>query len=358
LREARAAVVVEQSKIELKAFPIPPLNDEDLLVQVEMCGVCGSDLHIYQGDWGEPYPIIPGHEFIGRVKALGANAALHHNVKVGERVAVEMILPCRECHPCRSGLYNLCEKDREEGRQYGCNISSDRTPSLYGGWSEYLYVPKNAIVHRIPEHVPLRRAVLTEPLAVAVRAINNTQPKLGESVVVVGAGPIGLMTVVAAKSAGAYPVILIGSRKERLSLGKELGADYFIDYRNEEVLETLHRLTQGRGANIVFETAGTPTSQKDSLDYVQVGGTINFLGLTGNKPVQIETDLQMTFKEIKVHTSFLSAWSYQAAINIIASGQYPIEKMITHEFALEEVEQAIIYSANRIDNAIKVVIKP
>lgn len=357
MSRARAAVITEKLKIEMKALPIPEIGDKDLLVKIEMCGVCGSDLHIYQGDWGEPYPLIPGHEFIGRVEALGENAAQFHNVKLGDRVAVEMILPCGECTPCKTGLYNLCEKDRDEGRQYGCNISSDREGTFYGGWSEYLYVPQNAIVHRIPEHVPLKRAVLTEPLAVAVRAVNNTKPNLGDSVVVVGGGPIGLLTIVAAKAAGADPIILVGSREERLSLGIEFGADYVIDYRRENVLERIMSITEGRGANIVFETAGTPKSQRDSMDYAQVGGFVNFVGLTGNKPVQIETDLQMTFKELKVYTSFLSAWSYQGAINIISKGQFPIEKMITHEFSLEEVEKALSYSANRTDNAIKVAIK-
>ncbi|RQW74830.1 hypothetical protein EBB45_09525 [Lysinibacillus composti] len=357
MSKAKVAVITDKLKIEMKALPIPEIGDKDLLVKVEMCGVCGSDLHIYQGDWGEPYPLIPGHEFIGRVEALGSNASLIHNVNLGDRVAVEMILPCGECYSCRSGLYNLCEKDRDEGRQYGCNISSNREGTLFGGWSEYLYVPKNALVHRIPEHVPLKRAVLTEPLAVAVRAVNNTKPNLGDSIVIVGAGPIGLLTVVAAKSAGAYPIILVGSREERLSLGKEFGADYVIDYRSENVLEGVLSITQGRGANIVFETAGTPKAQRDSMDYARVGGKVNFVGLTGNKTVQIETDLQMTFKELKVYTSFLSAWSYQGAINIIANGQFPIEKMITHEFSLDEVELALSYSANRTENAIKVAIK-
>ncbi len=353
----KAAVITEKLNIEMKAFPMPVLKDEDLLIKIEMCGVCGSDLHIYSGDWGEPYPLIPGHEFIGTVEVAGKNALSYHNVNIGDRVAVEMILPCGECHFCQSGLYNLCEMDSIEGRQYGCNISADRTPSLYGGWAEYLYVPKHARIHVIPDHVPLRRAVLTEPLAVAVRAVNLTSPKLGDYAVVVGAGPIGLMTVVAAKAAGAT-VILVGSREERLSLGKELGADAVIDYRHEPVKERVNELTAGIGAHIVFETAGTPMAQKESLDYARPGGVVNYIGLTGDQPVSVETDTQMTFKELRIQTSFLSAWAYEGAIRIIASGHYPIEKIITHEFPLEEAEKAISYSANRTEQAIKVVLVP
>ncbi len=356
--QVKAAVIERKEKISLQMFPRPKIEEDDLLLKVEMCGICGSDLHIFKGDFGEPYPLIPGHEFVGTVAELGPIAASKHGVKVGDKVAVEMILPCWECSWCRAGLYNLCQKDREEGRQYGCNVSSTRKPYLYGGWSEYLYVPSNAIVHRIPEHVPWESAVLTEPLAVSVRAVNLTPPKLGDNVLVVGAGPIGLLTIVAAKAAGAYPVILIGSRKERLDLGETLGADFTIDFRNEDAHSKLMEITNGKGADIVFETAGTAEAQKNSLDYACFGGTVNFIGLTGGKQVQLQTDFQMTFKELNVRSSFLSAWSYQGAINMIADGNFPVEKIITHTFPLNEVETAMAYFAERRENAIKVVLVP
>ncbi|ALS21804.1 MULTISPECIES: zinc-dependent alcohol dehydrogenase [Paenibacillus] len=358
MKAVKAAVIHKRGALEIRTFPKPVLNDEELLVKVHMCGICGSDQHIFRGDWGEPYPIIPGHEFVGTVEELGKNAAQKHGVKLGDKVAVEMILPCGACRWCKEGFYNLCVKDREEGRQYGCNISCTREPHLFGGWSQVLYVPSNAIVHRIPDHVPWHRAVLTEPLAVTVRAVHLTPPKLGDTVAVIGAGPIGLLTAVAAKAAGAAAVILIGTRDERLALGKQLGADEVIDFRKEDAGSRLLELTGGRGADLVFETAGTPQAQKDSLNYARKGGTVNYLGLTGNRPVTIETDNQMTFKELKLQTSFLSAWGYQGAIDLIASGRFPIEKMVTHEFALDEAEQALQCASNREEKAIKVVLIP
>jgi len=358
MKAVKAAVIPRRGEIEKGSFPKPILGEEDLLVKVEMCGICGSDLHIFHGDWGEPYPLIPGHEFVGIVAEIGKNASQKHGVNLGDKVAVEMILPCGTCTWCREGYYNLCVKDKEEGRQYGCNISSSREPHLFGGWSEYLYVPSDALVHKIPDHVPWRRAVLIEPMAVAVRAVNLTPPKLGDSVVVVGAGPIGLLTTTAAKTAGAGSVILIGTREERLALGKELGADVTIDFRKEDAKAKLHELTGGKGANVVFETAGTPQAQKDSLDYARAGGTVNYIGLTGNKRVPIETDKQMTFKELTLQTSFLSAWAYQGAIDIIANGKFPVEKIITHEFSLDQVEKAIQCASNREEKAIKVILIP
>jgi alcohol dehydrogenase len=358
MEAVKAAVFISRGKMEIQTFPKPQLKREEMLVKIEMCGICGSDLHIFRGDWGEPYPLIPGHEFVGTLAEIGEAAGEKHGVSVGDRVSVEMILPCWQCDYCRSGLYNLCEQDRIEGRQYGCNISSARVPHLYGGWSEYLFVPKDAIVHRIPAHVPLMRAVLIEPLAVAVRAVNLTPPQLGDSAVIVGAGPIGLLTVVAAKAAGAGPVILIGTREERLTLGQQLGADYIIDYREEDARQKLSQFTGGKGADIVFETAGTVSAQKEALSYARIAGKVNFIGLTGNKTVPINTDAEMTFKELSLHTSFLSAGAYQGAIKIIASGRYPIEKMITHEFKLDQTERALHTAADRDTQAIKVVIVP
>ncbi|GEN34775.1 MULTISPECIES: zinc-dependent alcohol dehydrogenase [Aneurinibacillus] len=344
--------------MSIQLFDKPKLRDDELLVKVEMCGICGSDQHIFQGDWGEPYPLIPGHEFVGTVAEAGSKACQKHGIQVGDKVAVEMIIPCNTCYWCRKGLYNLCIKDREQGMQYGCNISCEREGRLYGGWSEYLYVPANAIVHRIPDHVPWERAVLIEPLAVTVRAVNLTPPKIGDTVVVVGSGTIGLLTVVAVRAAGAGKVILVGTRTERLALGKELGADAVVDFRLEDAGSFIMEHTDGIGADLVFETAGTPAAQADSLNYARPGGVVNYIGLTGRKTVSIDTDWQMTFKELTLQTSFLSAHSYQGAIKLIADGQYPVEKLITHRFPLEQVEEAIACSADRATKALKVVLLP
>ncbi|MFM1655603.1 zinc-binding dehydrogenase [Brevibacillus sp. B_LB10_24] len=358
MKAVKSAVISAKEQLEIRSFPLPGLGRGEMLIKVEMCGICGSDLHIFRGDWGEPYPLIPGHEFIGRVAQMGEGAAERHQVRIGDRVAVEMILPCWECEYCKAGRYNLCLQDRSEGRQYGCNISMTRAPSLYGGWSEYLFVPPNAIVHRIPEHVPLRRAVLVEPLAVAVRAVHLTPPRLGDCVAVIGAGPIGLLTAVAAKAAGAGCVILVGTREERLALGKELAADFAVDFRQENAREKVRAYSGGRGADIVFETAGTVSGQIDSLHYARTAGVVNYVGLTGNKTVPIHTDAEMTFKEVKLQTSFLSAGAYQAAIRIISGGRYPIEKLITHEFSLDQAYRGLQCAANRDEKAIKVILVP
>jgi alcohol dehydrogenase len=354
----RAAVATGPGKLEMQRFPRPALGAGDMLLRVELCGVCGSDVHLFHGDWGNPYPVILGHEFIGTVADIGEAAAATHGISAGDRVAVEMIWPCHQCFWCQRGLYNLCLEDQREGRQFGCNIISTRPPFLWGGWSEYMYVPAGSLVHRVPDDLSWEALALVEPLAVAGRAVNLTPVALGDTAVVVGSGPIGLMAVVAARAAGVGQLILVGAREKRLALGRELGADVCIDFRQEDALAKIRALTGGRGADLVFETAGTVTSQGDALSYARKAGAVTLIGLTGNRPVTFQPDQQLVTREIRLQSSILSAWAYQGAIQIIASRRFPMEKVVTHRFPLEAGREALETSISAKDMAGKVVIAP
>jgi threonine dehydrogenase-like Zn-dependent dehydrogenase len=354
----KAAVAVSPGHLEIQHFPRPALGAGDLLLRVELCGVCGSDVHLFHGDWGNPYPVILGHEFIGTVAEIGEQAARLHGLTPGNRIAVEMIWPCHQCFWCQRGLYNLCVEDQREGRQFGCNIVATRPPFLWGGWAEYMYVPAGSLVHRAPDDLLWEQLVLIEPLAVAGRAVNLTGVTLGDTAVVVGSGPIGLMTVVAARAAGVGQLILVGTREKRLALGKALGADVCIDFRQEDALARVRALTGGWGADLVFETAGSLTSQTEALSYARRAGTVTFIGLTGNWPVTFHPDQQLVTREIRLQSSILSAWAYQGAINIIQSKRFPIEKVVTHRFPLEAAGEALETSISSKEVAGKVVIAP
>lgn len=353
-----AAVAVEAGKMEIRRFPKPAIGPRDLLMRVELCGICGSDQHLFTGDWGTPFPLILGHEFVGTVAEVGDEASARHGVSMGDHITVEMAVPCHECYWCQRGYYNLCEKDLNDGWQYGCNIPIARAPSLWGGYAEYLYVPHSALVHRIASRVPWRAAVLVEPLAVAVRAINLTRITLGDSVVVVGPGTIGLAAVMAAKTAGTGQVILVGTRDSRLELGRTLGADAVINTREEDPVARVKALTGGRGADAVFETAGTATAQQECFNYARRGGVVTIVGLTGDKVVPLNTDRQLAFKEIRLQASFLSAWGYQGAISIIESGRFPLEKLVTQVFPLPAAKEALDFARCNKDECIKAVLAP
>src|SRR4051794_28543282 len=278
--EVRAAVAVGRDQIELQTFPRPTLGPRDLLVRVALCGVCGSDPHILRSDWGTTYPLIMGHELVGTVEEAGAEAEAHHGVRVGDHVAVDMSVPCRVCYYCRMDQPNLCERDAREGWLLGCTIPTTRPPALWGGWAELIYLPADATVFHLPPELPWNVGVLTEPLAVCFRAVDLTRPRLRGTAVVVGAGAIGLLCVAAARAGGAEQVILVGRRANRLEIGTALGADTVIDATADDVLARVKELTEGRGADVVFETAGTPEAQYQALTYARRGGTITLVGAT------------------------------------------------------------------------------
>ena len=355
---ALAAVATGPGQIQLQDLPLPEIGPGDLLMRVELCGICGSDQHLLRNDWGTAFPLILGHEFVGTVAEAGELAAAHHRVGKGDHIAVEMYVPCQECFWCQRGLYNLCERDLDVGWQYGCNIPTTRPPALWGGYAEYLYVPYRALVHRVSPAVPWNAAVLIEPLAVAVRAVNLTPIVMGDTVVVVGPGTIGLVATVAAKSAGAGQVILVGTRDSRLELGRELAADVVINAREVDAIARVKALTGGRGADVVLETAGTASAQAEAFDYARRGGTVTIVGLTGDKVVSLNTDRQLVFKEIRLQTSYLSAWGYQGAIRIVESGRFPLEKLVTQVFPLSSVREALVFSHDRKDECVKAALAP
>ncbi|MEM2876029.1 MAG: alcohol dehydrogenase catalytic domain-containing protein, partial [Candidatus Bathyarchaeia archaeon] len=275
-----AAVLEAPYNLEVRYFDKPRLGPKDLLMKVKYCGICGSDIHLWRGDWNPPYPMILGHEFIGEVAEAGNEALEWRNLDYSDQIAVEMILPCNKCEWCLHGLYNLCRYDDrsvdpEYGRQYGCNIPISRPPSLWGGYAQYLFVPENAIVHKYERRVEWKEGALTEPLAVSVHAIKVSKICPEDSVAVVGPGTIGLMSVVAAKVAGAKSIILIGTRESRLKIGEALGADYLVNVRRvQNPVEEVKKLTNGIGVDVVIETAGTSIAQQQALRMAKRGGRV------------------------------------------------------------------------------------
>lgn len=360
-RNIRVAVAIASRQVELRELPWPEINPRDMVVKILACGICGSDVHTFWQDVNNaPFPMILGHEFVCRVVEVGSEASVHHGVEVGDVIAPELVIPCGECYWCKRGLVNLCLMDAEEGREFGCNIPLNRPPGLWGGFAEHMYVPYNAIVHKYPPSVNVLAAVFTEPLAVAVKAVDRARQRLlGDTAVVVGSGPIGLLHGIVAKTAGFDPVILLGTRDRRLRLAKEVGcADVVVNVRTDDAVKVVHDVTGGLGADVVFETAGTPDAQAQCFDYSRKGGTVVLVGLTGKKRVSVDVE-SIVFKELSVQASFLGCPNgYEGAVDIINSARFPIEKIVSHTFALKDVEEAMRVSREEHDSAMKVVLVP
>ncbi|MBC9937195.1 MULTISPECIES: zinc-binding dehydrogenase [unclassified Leucobacter] len=349
--------------VEFGRKPVPAPGPDDVLVRVALVGVCATDLHLLAGHIGDPFPLVPGHEFVGVVAALGAAAARDRRLAVGDRVAVEMLLPCGRCPRCREGRYNLCDLDDgaaglPRGRQMGVNIPRTVAPGLWGGYSDVLFVPREAIVHRLPEGLEWNRAVLTEPLAVAYRALTRGRVRAGDTVAVVGPGPVGLLVAAAAADAGAARVAMIGTRSERLALALELGADTVINSRETDPVAALHDAFGG-GADVVIEMAGVTSAQQQAVRLARRGGRVVLAGACGAAaPVTFLADEDLLTREIDLLPSFLSAGGFEPAIAFLGRSTLPVERIVTHRFALEDTEAAFVTVSERADGALKVVLVP
>ncbi|KAB1946782.1 zinc-binding dehydrogenase [Brevibacterium linens ATCC 9172] len=224
-------------------------------------------------------------------------------------MAVEMLLPCHACDQCRRGRYNLCELDDRSvaavGRQYGINIPAHTSPGLWGGYSEYVFVPQEALVHRVPDSLSRDRASLVEPLAVAFRAVDRAGVDPGDSVAIIGPGPIGLLTVAAVRARGAGTVVVTGTREARLAIATRFGADAIINVHHNAVPTAVRELLP-KGADVVIETAGQASAQEESVHLARRGGVVVLAGACGSRvPITFHQDEDILPVERDRHPRFV-----------------------------------------------------
>jgi len=360
-KKVKAAVLVEPRRIELKEFPFPEIGDDDGLIRVERAGVCGTDAKLYRGDsLRKAFPSILGHEILGRVEQAGKKMAERHNLRPGDRVVVESFIPCADCSYCQQGLYSFCRL----ARSYGF-IGADPPQYLWGAFSEFMYVAPNTVVHKIADHVDPRAAVVAAScLANGIRWMRTLGgASIAKAVVVQGAGSQGLSAVIAAKESGAFPILVTGLTADaaRLALARELGADRTIDVEKEDTLETVREATHGEMADTVLDATGNAQAIALSVKIVKRLGTLVCAGtVSGGAPVNIPTN-DIVNKEVR----FQGAWSHsfesaRQAIRLAEKGTYPLERIISHEFALEEAETAVRAMGREIAglDPVKVAIRP
>jgi alcohol dehydrogenase len=346
LDTSRQVVFESRGEILLSSIEVAQPTSHVLIMRVKRVGICATDLHLLDGHIGDPFPLVPGHEFVGEVAAIGASAAKARGLAVGDRIAVEMQLPCGECARCAEGRYNICDRDDPAsgdpvGREYGVNIPQTQAPGLWGGYADYLTVPAEAIVHRLPESIAWDTAALVEPLAVAFRTIHRGRVSAGETVVVIGPGPVGLLIASAAKLSGAGRVVMVGTRPNRLELAMRFGADATIDSRSVPDVRGAVIDALGGLADVVIEIAGVTAAQSQAVTLVRRGGRVVLAGACGwEADVTFGSDRDLLTREIDVLASFLSAGGYEPSIAALADNAYPFEDLITHRFELEQVTEA------------------
>jgi L-iditol 2-dehydrogenase len=328
--------------VEMREVPEPQVKEDEVLIEVKAVSVCGSDLHIFHDN--HPYwpPMIMGHEFSGVIADVGKNVK---GWKIGERVVSETRTgACGVCYQCQSGFPQVCEHKRA----YGIGID--------GAYAKYVAGPAR-LLHRLPESIPFDVCATIEPIAVCVSAIlERSGLKAGDSVMVTGPGPIGLISLAIAKAAGARWVGISGGEGIRLEKARELGADLVLDRRKTDTIGGVLEMTGGLGVDMLIETSGSPDAIRQAFEMVRRLGTICAIGISGRPDIRIPYDRGI-FKALRLDFCFSSSWTaWERTIGLIASGLLPAEKIITHRLPLEEWQEAFRLLENR--QAVKVILLP
>jgi threonine dehydrogenase-like Zn-dependent dehydrogenase len=285
--------------------------------------------------------VIPGHEPLGRIEAIGDGAARRWGVDVGDRVAVETMLSCRFCDACLAGRYHLCRR-----RRIYSYIPLDEAPGLWGAYSEFMWLDAGSVVHRVDAALPAQTAVLFNPLGAGFRwAVEMPGTGPGHTVLVLGPGQRGLASVVACREAGAAKILVTGLAVDarKLALARELGADVAIDVENEDARRRVLEETGGRGADVVVDVSSYSTAPvAEALDFVAPGGTIVLAGVKGWNPIPDFVSDKIVMKEIRILGAIgVTSSGYRKAIALLESRRRPLERMHTHDFALRDAELAI-----------------
>lgn len=324
----KALVLNEYKRLDLEDVPRPDICPDEVLVRVRSCGICGSDVHGYDGSSGRRKPpVIMGHEASGEIARTGREA---RGFRAGDRVTFDSMICCRKCVFCREGRPNLCE-DR---RVLGVSCEDYRR---HGAFAEFVAVPQH-IVFPVPDGVPFDEAAMVEPVSVAVHAVSRAAPSLGDSALVVGAGMIGLLVVQALRSAGCGLIVAVDLAADRLRLAKRLGADETIQAGDGVNVPSLVRgMTAGLGADLVMEAVGTDPTVAMSVDSVRKGGRVT---LIGNIVPTVHLGLQsVVTREIDVLGSCASSNDYPACLELMRRGEIRVGPMLSASVPLERGQE-------------------
>jgi threonine dehydrogenase-like Zn-dependent dehydrogenase len=338
----RASVQIAPRRHEMQTFPRPVIGPDDGLMRVEACGICGSDLEQFEDHNGRrTEPCIAGHESLGVIEEIGERAAERWGVKAGDRVALESYLPCRSCDMCARGEFMSC---RTGSFAYGF-FPTSREPSLWGGYAEYIYLHPNTLLHKVRQDIPAEVAVLYNPLGAGVRwACHLGGTGEGDTLLILGAGQRGIAAVIAAKAAGAANVIVTGLARDakKLELAREFGASHTINVEAGDTVERVKEITDGKLCDVVLDV--TPMALEPvnhAIECVRHGGRVVLAGLKGRRPMQFSPDAVIQKGATIVGAFGVDSRAYQEAISIIESGRFPLERLHTHSFSLEETPKAI-----------------
>ena len=310
--------------VELRDVPEPKLSEDEVLIKVKVCGICGSDIHILHDEFKNYPPVIMGHEFSGEIVQAGKRV---ERWKVGERVVAELhTKACGVCRLCKTGNSRICPEKRPIGS------------GTDGAFAEYIRVPA-WLLHKIPENISYEEAALSEPTAICVNCIlQETKVEPEDFIVILGPGPIGLLSAQVVKAAGSGKVMITGISSDanlRLKIARSLKIDYVINIEEEDAIEKLNKLTGGMGADLVIEASGSETAVNQAFAMVRRGGRIAAVGMTREKKINIAWSEGIR-KSINLTLPFSSNYtSWERALCMIAENKIELKPLITHKMSLD-----------------------
>lgn len=349
----KGVVIYGQEDFRYEDVELPDPGEGEVLVEIESCGICAADPKIY---YGTAYfaqaayrhaPIVAGHEFMGRVVKLGPGAAEKFGLKEGDRAIAENIVPCGECYWCKRGQYNLCDPHAVFGI-VGYN----------GGWARHMLYPKGSLVHKVPENVSWSDAAVIEPCACALHGVNRAKIQFGDTVVVLGCGPIGMFMLQGARLKNPRQVIAVDLDDHRLEVAKDLGVDLAINPAKEDAVEKVKSVTEdGIGCDVVLEAAGSNKSVKAAVDMLRRGGRLMEFSVFAEE-VSFDWSIISDIKELEIYGGHLGFHTYKPTIDFLSRGLITSRGITSDPYSLQDFKSAIDISKGRKHGSIKVLMKP
>ena len=342
----KSLLLSEYNHLELAEMQIPTAGPGEVLVRVEACGICGSDVHGFDGSTGRRIPpIVMGHEAAGTVEAIGGGVTKY---KMGDRVTFDSTVYCGECKYCKNGQINLCDNRQVIGVSCG-------DYRRHGAFAEFVSVPER-IMYPLTDDISFNEAAMLEAVSVAIHGVKVSEVEGGETVLVIGAGMIGLLIAQAARAAGCARVFVSDVDETRLKLAKQVGADETLHCSGAELVAEVMRLTGGNGVDIALEAVGRNETVAGAIDCTRKGGKVT---LVGNVSPEVTLPLQkVVVKQLRLQGSCASSGEYPEAIELIANGKIQVKPLITAVASLEEGPSWFERLHAREPNLMKIILTP
>lgn len=342
---------------KLETVSRPKAQGNEVIIKVDACGICGSDIKAYHGaeyHWGAPGeddpflkpPVIPGHEFFGTVVELGEEAEKNRDVEIGDRITTDQIIPCGKCYFCETGDYWMCQVH---------NIYGFQNQVAEGAFAQYMRIYENSKIYKIPDSISLESAALIEPMAVAAHAVERGDITFDDFVVVAGAGTIGLSLVQLLKLKTPKKLVVLDVKEKRLELADELGADIILNPAQTNVEEKIKDMTDGYGCDVYFEATGSPEGVKQGLNMTRKLARFIEMSVFGEK-TEVDWSVIGDQKELDIRGSHLGPFKYGTVIDLLDRGKLTSEGYISAKYSLDNFFEALDKAQE--EGIIKVLITP